>query len=156
MKPWFGPDSSDTANTTYVRHTEDGPTGVKTDGVTVFAKEAMTDATQTHSDAAAEKHRGSWSASSKVVLRSGFNRTAGRTPEQLVSSHEFRRDIVKSIRALSPTLRDTLLLTQSGDYTYAEIGTMLCVPLGTIKWRVAEARRLVKKRLRELGHGELG
>jgi RNA polymerase sigma factor (sigma-70 family) len=88
--------------------------------------------------------------------QSGFSRSAGRTPEQLVSSHELRRDIVKSIRALSPKLRDTLLLTQSGDYTYAEIGTMLHAPIGTIKWRVVEARRLVKKRLQELGHGELG
>jgi RNA polymerase sigma-70 factor (ECF subfamily) len=68
---------------------------------------------------------------------------------------ELRRDIATAIRTLSPKLRDTLLLATSGDYTYEEIGTMLSAPVGTIKWRVAEARRLVTKRLQELGHGEL-
>jgi RNA polymerase sigma-70 factor (ECF subfamily) len=87
---------------------------------------------------------------------SGCSRSAGRTPEQLASSHELRRDIVVAIRALSPKLRDALLLAQSGDYTYAEIGTMVHAPLGTIKWRIAEARRLIQKRLQELGHGQLG
>ena len=48
------------------------------------------------------------------------------------------------IRRLSPKLRDTLLLAASGEHTYDEIGRMLGVPLGTVKWRVAEARRLVK------------
>ena len=179
LKPWFDPDSSETASTTDARHTADRPAGGRTDAATDFAKGTMTAATDVQTDAPAENRRGSCSASSPLALSgaspgasqspsvvSGFRRTfsqpsrflqtAGRTPEQLVSSHEFRRDIVNSIRALSPTLRDTLLLTQSGDYTYAEIGMLLRVPLGTIKWRVAEARRLVKKRLRELGHAELG
>ena len=87
---------------------------------------------------------------------SGCSRTAGRTPEQLRVEPRMRRDIVVAIRALSPKLRDALLLAQSGDYTYAEIGTMVHAPLGTIKWRIAEARRLVQKRLQELGHGQLG
>ena len=86
----------------------------------------------------------------------GFSPAAGRTPEQLASSLELRRDIAKAIRTLSAKLRDTLMLAQSGEYTYEEIATLLGAPVGTIKWRVAEARRLVKERLRALGHGELG
>lgn len=91
---------------------------------------------------------------------SGFpgegSRTVGRTPEQLASGNELQRDIRAAIRALPPKLRDTLLLAQGGDYSYEEIGTMLKAPTGTIKWRVSEARRLVKKRLQERGHEELG
>jgi len=53
----------------------------------------------------------------------------------------------REIRQLSPTLRDTLLLAASGDYTYEEISAMLGAPTGTIKWRVSEARRIVNARL---------
>jgi RNA polymerase sigma factor (sigma-70 family) len=87
---------------------------------------------------------------------SGFGRTVGRSPEELASSDELRRSIVKAIRALTPKLRDALLLAQSGDYSYEEIGTMVRAPVGTIKWRVSEARRRVREQLQRLGHGELG
>jgi hypothetical protein len=33
---------------------------------------------------------------------------------------------------------------------------MLGAPLGTIKWRVSEARRLVRKHLQERGYGDVG
>jgi len=56
------------------------------------------------------------------------------------------------IRQLSPTLRDTLLLAASGDYTYEEISAMLGTPIGTIKWRVSEARRVLKQKLAAVGH----
>ena len=51
------------------------------------------------------------------------------------------------IQKLSPTLRDTLLLAASGEYTYEEISVLLGAPVGTIKWRVSEARRLVAARI---------
>jgi RNA polymerase sigma-70 factor (ECF subfamily) len=61
------------------------------------------------------------------------------------------RDMAERVRAmivdLSPKLRDTLLLAASGEHTYDEIATLLGIPLGTVKWRVAEARRLVLERL---------
>jgi RNA polymerase sigma-70 factor (ECF subfamily) len=46
-----------------------------------------------------------------------------------------------AIASLSPKLRDTLLLASSGEYTYEEIAGMQAIPTGTVKWRVAEARR---------------
>ena len=79
-----------------------------------------------------------------------------RTPEQLAAGTELQRDVRAAIRALSPKLRDTLLLAQSGEYSYEEVGVMLGTLVGTVKWRVSEARRLVKKRLQEQGHEELG
>jgi RNA polymerase sigma-70 factor (ECF subfamily) len=89
-------------------------------------------------------------------VASGFSRTISGNPEQRLAAGELRRDIGEAIRALSPKLRDALLLAQSGEYSYEEIGAMLGVALGTIKWRVSEARRLVKQRLRKRGHDELG
>lgn len=80
----------------------------------------------------------------------------GPSPEQAAEQEQLRRGIREAIRALSPKLRDALLLAQAGDYSYEEIGAMLGVPVGTIKWRVSEARRVIRKRLEERGHGHVG
>jgi RNA polymerase sigma-70 factor, ECF subfamily len=78
------------------------------------------------------------------------------TPEQQVADDELRRHVATEIRSLAPKLRDALLLAQAGDYTYEEIGRMLGAPLGTIKWRVSEARRVLKKRLLARGYAHVG
>ena len=70
------------------------------------------------------------------------------TPEQLAAAAELRRDIRRAIAQLPRKLRDALLLAQSGEYSYQEIGAMLGTPTGTVKWRVSEARRVVKASLR--------
>jgi RNA polymerase sigma-70 factor (ECF subfamily) len=77
------------------------------------------------------------------------------TPEQQAAYQGLSRAIRRIIRGLPPKLRDTLLLAQSGDYSYDEISAMLGAPLGTIKWRVSEARRLVRSSLREEGFGDV-
>jgi len=51
------------------------------------------------------------------------------------------------IAALPKKLRDPLLLAGSGEYTYEQISQMLGCPIGTLKWRVSEARRLLKSKL---------
>ena len=79
-----------------------------------------------------------------------------RTPEQFAGDRQLRRHIREAIDALTPTLRDTLLLAQSGDYTYEEIGAIVRAPVGTIKWRVAEARRIVRQQLRTRGYADVG
>ena len=73
------------------------------------------------------------------------------TPEGAAIDRQLRQAIRSGIRRLPPKLRDALLLAQSGEYTYQEIGTMLNAPVGTVKWRVSEARRVVKKQLSERG-----
>jgi RNA polymerase sigma-70 factor (ECF subfamily) len=78
--------------------------------------------------------------------------TGDPSPEQAASDAQLRRHIIAEIRALSPKLRDALLLAQAGEYNYEEIAVMLGTAAGTIKWRVSEARRVIKKRLRERGH----
>ena len=77
--------------------------------------------------------------------------TAG-SPEDLAADGQMRDDIRRAITGLPRKLRDALLLAQSGDYTYDEIGAMVKSPAGTIKWRVSEARRLIKQQLAARGH----
>ncbi len=86
-------------------------------------------------------------------VASGFS-DAGATPEQLAAAGELRRDIRQAIARLPHKLRDALLLAQSGEHSYQEIGAMLGAPIGTIKWRVSEARRVVKATLLARGHGD--
>jgi RNA polymerase sigma-70 factor, ECF subfamily len=77
-------------------------------------------------------------------------------PEQLAAAGELRRDIRQAIARLPHKLRDALLLAQSGEHTYQEIGAMLGAPIGTVKWRVSEARRMVRATLQARGHGDAG
>jgi len=76
----------------------------------------------------------------------------GRSPQLAVEDADLQRRAQEAIQALSPTLRDALLLAQSGDYGYEEIGAMLRVPVGTVKWRVSEARRKVRLELVKCGY----
>jgi RNA polymerase sigma-70 factor (ECF subfamily) len=72
-------------------------------------------------------------------------------PLEMLRHRDLARHATVAIEALSPKLRDALLLAQSGDYGYNEVAAMLKVPVGTVKWRVSEARRQVRQRLAALG-----
>ena len=76
---------------------------------------------------------------------------AGET-DRVLRDSELRGHIGRAIGALTPKLRDALLLSQSGEYSYDEIALMLKIPVGTVKWRVSEARRRVRARLAALGY----
>jgi RNA polymerase sigma factor (sigma-70 family) len=77
----------------------------------------------------------------------------GRTPEGALIDAEMAQHVQRLVRALPARLRDPLLLCAAGEQTYREIAVMLRVPEGTLKWRVAEARRRLKQRLTALGYG---
>jgi RNA polymerase sigma-70 factor (ECF subfamily) len=81
--------------------------------------------------------------------------SADPTPEESMGERQLRAAIGRAIDGLRPVLRDTLLLVQSGEHTYEEIGSMLGVPTGTIKWRVSEARRRIRITLRGQGYADV-
>ena len=78
--------------------------------------------------------------------------TGEADPEQCTLDRELAERTARAIAGLPQKLRDTLLLAASGEHAYSEIGKVLGVAEGTIKWRVAEARRLVRQALE--GHRE--
>jgi RNA polymerase sigma-70 factor (ECF subfamily) len=75
-----------------------------------------------------------------------------RSQEEDLAASELQRAIRRLIRSLPKKLRDALLLSGSGDYSYAEISVILGVPVGTVKWRVSEARRVLKEKMAAVGH----
>jgi RNA polymerase sigma-70 factor (ECF subfamily) len=79
--------------------------------------------------------------------------SADPSPDAILISRELAMAIAQVVKALPPKLRDPFLLAASGDHRYEEIATMLGAPIGTIKWRIAEARRVIRMKLDRLGHG---
>ena len=79
---------------------------------------------------------------------------ADATPDQILISRELAAAIAQVVRSLPRKLRDPFLLAASGDHRYEDIATMLGTPLGTVKWRIAEARRVIRLKLDHMGHGD--
>jgi RNA polymerase sigma-70 factor (ECF subfamily) len=80
--------------------------------------------------------------------------SADPSPDALLMSPELAGAIAQVVKALPPKLRDPFLLGASGDHRYEDIAAMLGAPVGTIKWRIAEARRVIRMKLERLGHGD--
>ena len=76
------------------------------------------------------------------------------SPEQAALARELRVEVQRLVAALPARLRDPLLLVGSGDHTYEEAAAMLGEPVGTIKWRVSDARRQLRAKLARRGFVE--
>lgn len=76
------------------------------------------------------------------------------TPDAALLARERDRVVAQLIRSLPARLRDPLLLAASGEHRYEDIAALLGIPLGTVKWRMLEARRVLRDKLTRLGFGE--
>ena len=79
---------------------------------------------------------------------------ADPSPDAQLISRELAAAIAQVVRALPKKLRDPFLMAASGDHRYEEIAVLLGIPAGTVKWRISEARRLIRMKLDRLGHGD--
>lgn len=75
-----------------------------------------------------------------------------RSPEDTLVTADLQRRLRPLIASLPQKLRDALLLAGSGDHSYEEIGQILQIPIGTVKWRVSEARKVLKQKLAAIGY----
>ncbi len=76
---------------------------------------------------------------------------AGTIEDALIDAEREAR-VRRLVAALPAKMRDALLLTSSGDHSYAEAAEILGVPIGTLKSRVSDARALLRRRLEGAGH----
>jgi RNA polymerase sigma factor (sigma-70 family) len=81
-------------------------------------------------------------------------RDRGRDPEAELLDSELASHVHRLAGGLPAKLRDPLLLHAAGDHTYDEMAAILGTPSGTLKGRVAEARRRLRVRLEALGYGD--
>lgn len=58
--------------------------------------------------------------------------------------------VQRALLALSPDLRAVVVLSDIEGYSYEEIGTVLHVPVGTVKSRLHRARKTLQERLQHL------
>src|SRR4030095_2418963 len=75
------------------------------------------------------------------------------SPDAALLGRELERAITQVIKSLPRRLRDPFLLAASGDHRYNDIASLLGVAEGTVKWRISEARRLIRSKLDRLGYG---
>jgi RNA polymerase sigma-70 factor (ECF subfamily) len=92
-------------------------------------------------------HSGSWQWPDEGAHEP---QAAGEEPEQRLLDEEFTRAVRVVVKSLGQKLRDPLMLAASGEYTMDEIAAMLGAPVGTVKWRISEARRLARQKLERM------
>jgi len=78
----------------------------------------------------------------------------GPSPERQLIDTRLGGDVRRLVNGLPERLRSPLLLAASGDHTYEEMAVILGKRVGTVKWQVSEARRLLRERLATLGYGD--
>ena len=71
--------------------------------------------------------------------------------EQSLAGAETASAVRRLIASLPPKLRDALLVAVTGELPYRDAAAVLGVPVGTLKWRVTEARRLLRDKMRARG-----
>ena len=75
-----------------------------------------------------------------------------RCADSRLADEELAAAVRRLVRSLPDKLRVPLLLAATGDYTFDEMARVLGMPAGTLKWRVAEARRRLRTKLTGMGH----
>ncbi len=73
------------------------------------------------------------------------------TPERQVVANETASSIRAVLAALPDHYREPLVLRYYRNMSYDEIAAVLVVPIGTVRSRLAQARRLLSERLQSLG-----
>lgn len=71
--------------------------------------------------------------------------------EQQMVAAERDRIVAQLIQSLPARLRDPFLMAASGEHRYEDIADVLGMPVGTVKWRVSEARRVLRSKLQRMG-----
>lgn len=81
--------------------------------------------------------------------------SSARSQEDDLLTSDLQKRLRPLIASLPKKLRDALLLAGSGEHSYEEIGQMLKIPVGTVKWRVSEARKVLKQKMSAMGYSDV-
>ena len=79
----------------------------------------------------------------------------GQSQEDGLVTSDLQQRLKPLIASLPKKLRDALMLAGSGDHSYDEIGRLLKIPTGTVKWRVSEARKVLRQKMAAMGYTDV-
>ena len=72
---------------------------------------------------------------------------AEQTPEQLLTRATLDVDLQRALEALPDAFRQAVWLRDVEEFAYAEIASMLDIPMGTVMSRISRGRRMLYERL---------
>jgi RNA polymerase sigma-70 factor, ECF subfamily len=70
-----------------------------------------------------------------------------QSPEQILTRATLDADLQAALDALPDTFRQAVWLRDVEEFTYAEIASMLEIPIGTVMSRISRGRRMLYERL---------
>ncbi|HET7158959.1 MAG TPA: sigma-70 family RNA polymerase sigma factor [Burkholderiales bacterium] len=76
-----------------------------------------------------------------------FGATDHEDPERTLMASQLADAVQRALSRLQPELAEPLMLYETEGKSYAEIATMLNVPIGTVRTRIFRAREFIAKRL---------
>lgn len=85
----------------------------------------------------------------ELVERSAPLAERNDDPEQLLMRDVLDIDVKAALDSLPPAFREAVWLRDVEEFSYADIASMLRVPMGTVMSRISRGRRLLHERLLE-------
>jgi RNA polymerase sigma-70 factor (ECF subfamily) len=89
-----------------------------------------------------------------VAVRDEAAATAVLSPAARLERFEQHARVRRAVASLPPKLREAVVLRHVHDLSYAGIAQVAHCPIGTVRSRLSEARRLLRERLAESGAEE--
>ena len=71
-------------------------------------------------------------------------------PERILTQKERQKAVLKAVNLLPPKLKKVIILYEFEDLSYEQISKKLNIPIGTVKSRISNARKLLQSSLQFL------
>ena len=84
---------------------------------------------------------------SAAVEQAADLRPSQQTPEQLLTRATLDADLQAALDSLPDAFRQAVWLRDVEEFTYAEIASMMQVPIGTVMSRISRGRRMLYERI---------
>jgi RNA polymerase sigma-70 factor, ECF subfamily len=88
---------------------------------------------------------------SEVVERATDGAGQQQSPEDLLMRATLDADLQAALEALPDAFRQAVWLRDVEEFSYAEIASMLGIPIGTVMSRISRGRKMLFERLRAVG-----
>jgi RNA polymerase sigma-70 factor, ECF subfamily len=85
--------------------------------------------------------------SDKVERAAASEEAGGDSPEQVLLRETLDADLQAALDGLPESYREAVWLRDVEEFTYAEIASMLAIPIGTVMSRISRGRRLLYREL---------